>query len=265
MKKIAIIIAVTFGSFQLFASQIVIKGTTPKTFTVAFQNVKYNSYNGSVKITNVTPGNHEIKIIRQKFNHGQNTKIVTKTRIQVPARSTVFADVYPNNSLVINHVQNNAKPKTVYNNTPSNSHGSPHRANTTVYSTPKTYNSHYTATPRYYAPVATCNADFNRIYTRLNRMRFDSDRFIATKNVIQNNNFTSAQVYDLVQMFNFEDYKLKISKLAFNKTVDQYNYNIVYNALRFESSKIELDNYIAQFGATKRNYNNGTYYSYSAY
>lgn len=259
MKTIGLIFAICFTSVQLFASQLIFNGVSNKPFKVVIDGMNYPSYNGQVKITNVSAGYHALKIVSNENNHGQTNKIVTKTSVNVPAQAIVFYDVYRNNTIAHNHTevkQNNRYTPQPTSRTAHSNCKTPAPTSRTTYHAPVTK----TCTPYTYS-AAMNQYEFNRLYDRIAHLSFNSDKADAAKNAIRYNNFTSLQVNALVSLFSFESYKLEIAKLAFDKTIDPENYDMVFNQLTFSSSKRELDNYIAN-AHSHNYYDNRTYYSY---
>ncbi|MFM7055022.1 MAG: DUF4476 domain-containing protein, partial [Bacteroidota bacterium] len=58
--------------------------------------------------------------------------------------------------------------------------------------------------------------------------------------------FTSRQVADMMGLMTFDSSRLELAKLAYGKTIDRENYWVVYNLFTFESSIVELNNYISR-------------------
>ncbi|HEX2627580.1 MAG TPA: DUF4476 domain-containing protein, partial [Chitinophagaceae bacterium] len=59
-----------------------------------------------------------------------------------------------------------------------------------------------------------------------------------------NNNFTSQQVKQLIELVSAESNRLQLAKTAYGRTVDPENYTVVYNVLSSQASKNELSEYI---------------------
>jgi hypothetical protein len=62
--------------------------------------------------------------------------------------------------------------------------------------------------------------------------------------IISTNFFTSEQVKEMLQLFSFENNKLDLAKLAYDKTVDQRNFYVVNDVFSYNNSKDELARYI---------------------
>jgi Domain of unknown function (DUF4476) len=89
-------------------------------------------------------------------------------------------------------------------------------------------------------------AEFNQVKQSLQKEWFENNRITSAKFIIENNNFTTVQVKELVQLFSFDDKKLEIAKLAYRKTVDKQNYYLINEELTFSSNKEELARFIRE-------------------
>lgn len=232
MKTIGILVATIFCTMQLVASELIITGQTPKPFNVTINGRTYFSHGGSITITNLHPNNYRIAISSKSGKSHHSYQSIEYIRI--PANSIVYAKVYPNNKLDI--------------------------TNTTIIRSQKVYAESRPArqcAPQYYERGMS-QSQFEILYDRLTNIQFDSDRAKATRRAILDNNVTANQAYDLVNLFNFEEYRLEIAKLAYDKTIDKNNFYSVFELLSFESSKRELENYMNEPG-----YYRAPTYSYS--
>ncbi len=93
------------------------------------------------------------------------------------------------------------------------------------------------------APVS-----YERFQSMLNTVEnesFDEGRLRIAKILIQTNAcLSAAQVKQLMQLFSFDDNKVELAKFAWDYLYDLENFHLIYDALDFESSKEELENYI---------------------
>lgn len=88
--------------------------------------------------------------------------------------------------------------------------------------------------------------EFENVKVSLRKEWFENNRITSVKYIIEKNNFTTAQVKEIMLLFTFENNRLEIAKLAFRKTVDKNNYFQLNDALTFSSSKDELARFIRQ-------------------
>ncbi len=91
-------------------------------------------------------------------------------------------------------------------------------------------------------------SDFAEAKRTIKSKGFDDTRMGIAKQIIQSNCMFSDQVRDLVNLMSFDDTKLELAKFAYGYTYDVGNYFKVSQALEFESSVDELNEYIANFG-----------------
>ncbi len=87
---------------------------------------------------------------------------------------------------------------------------------------------------------------FGGLMNTLRNMNFESSRMAVARNAIMSNNFTSRQVADMMGLMTFDSSRLELAKLAYGKTIDRENYWVVYDLFAFESSIVELNNYISR-------------------
>ncbi len=73
---------------------------------------------------------------------------------------------------------------------------------------------------------------------------FKDDRLTRGMMLGENRCFQASQVVTVMDGFTFDDNKLEIAKFLYTRTEDRQNYQIVIDALTFQSNKDELRNYI---------------------
>jgi len=104
------------------------------------------------------------------------------------------------------------------------------------------------AVPGYYGPYG-CNHPmtsqmFADVKTSISSKSFENSKLTIAKQVISNNCLTSAQVKEILSLFDFETTKLEVAKFAYGYTYDKGNYYQLNDAFNFESSIDDLNNYI---------------------
>ena len=85
---------------------------------------------------------------------------------------------------------------------------------------------------------------FEQFKQSLHNEFFDNTKLTIAKQTISSNYFTSQQVKEIVQQFNYENSKLDIAKYAYQYTLDKGAYFLVNDALGYSSSKDELNAYV---------------------
>jgi hypothetical protein len=86
---------------------------------------------------------------------------------------------------------------------------------------------------------------FARLKIAIRNQPFSSGQRQVAEQALTANFLTSQQVFELVNLFTFNNDKLAIAKRAYHSTVDPENYFVVFDALDFNSSVNELAGYIA--------------------
>lgn len=87
---------------------------------------------------------------------------------------------------------------------------------------------------------AMSNNDFNRVLWAISKESLETNRMESVKQVIHTSYLTVGQVKQLLQLFNSEENRLELAKIAYEKTVDQSNYYTLNNVFKFDNSKDEL-------------------------
>ena len=96
-----------------------------------------------------------------------------------------------------------------------------------------------------YRPMS--NRDFAEFKQLISDRTFESTKMDMTKSVIDLNYFSTEQIKEILTWFVFESNKLDLAKYSFRNTVDPQNYYKLYNSFTFESSVVDLDNYIKNY------------------
>ncbi|MBK5273173.1 MAG: DUF4476 domain-containing protein [Bacteroidia bacterium] len=86
--------------------------------------------------------------------------------------------------------------------------------------------------------------EFNRTLSSIQNEWNESNKVRSANQVINTSYFTASQVKQMLQLFNNENSKLDLAKLAYVKTVDQENYFMINSVFSFNNSKDELARYI---------------------
>jgi hypothetical protein len=86
---------------------------------------------------------------------------------------------------------------------------------------------------------------FANAQATINGQSFESNKLQVAQQVLGSNCMTSAQVAQIMGVFDFEDTRLQFAKFAYGRTFDIGNYFVVNNAFDFSSSVDELNAHIA--------------------
>ncbi|MBL0259005.1 MAG: DUF4476 domain-containing protein [Bacteroidetes bacterium] len=95
-------------------------------------------------------------------------------------------------------------------------------------------------------PMPMAQGDFSSMKETIRTKDFESTKLTIAKQVLQNNCLTSAQVREVLGLFDFENTKLEYAKYAYGHTYDIGNYYKVNDAFEFESSVDDLNKFISK-------------------
>ena len=98
--------------------------------------------------------------------------------------------------------------------------------------------------------LAMTTASFENLRNTLRQEKFTSSKMVIVRQALRDNFFTADQVKQMAQQFSFEDDKLQVAKLAYNRTVDKTNYHLLYSIFSYSSSKEDLAKYIMDNGGS---------------
>lgn len=105
--------------------------------------------------------------------------------------------------------------------------------------------------PGYSGPIGCPNpmnpADFGNVKQSISSKSFEDSKLTIAKQVLNHNCMTSAQVKELLGLFDFENTKLDFAKYCYGRTYDIANYYVVNDAFDFESSIDDLNTYINSY------------------
>ena len=94
-------------------------------------------------------------------------------------------------------------------------------------------------------PMPMAPGDFANAKNSISSKDFESTKLDISKQIVGGNCLTSAQVKEVMQLFDFEASKLDFAKFAYGHTYDKGNYFVVNDAFDFESSVSDLNAYIS--------------------
>lgn len=95
---------------------------------------------------------------------------------------------------------------------------------------------------------AMSETDFNQALASIESKAFSDSRLTLAKQVTKGNCLTSAQIAQIITLFDFEDTRLEYAKFAYPYCFNPENYWKVNNAFQFESTIEELNEYIESLG-----------------
>jgi len=225
MKRLLLIAMISVASFTLQAShqlsELNLRLTDGHLFTVTFDHLLFNNPNTRFNLKEVSPGTHYLRVYR--INPGYYSPytlpvMVFSGNINIPAASRVNAVIDRQNRFRINKITPLVPPVV------------------------------YAPYPPPYAPFPEMHGmyepEFQNLKETVKNMDFESSRLTVIKQALSANYVTSRQVAQLMNLMSFESGKLEVAKFAYSHTVDKENYYIVNDQFWFESSILELNQYI---------------------
>lgn len=105
-------------------------------------------------------------------------------------------------------------------------------------------NTGYVPMPVVPAYIGMHPQSFAMLKATIESKSFESSKLQIAKQALTGNTFSSAQVTELLMLFDFESTKLEFAKHAYHKVADKQNFYLVNNAFSFASSIDELNQYI---------------------
>ena len=231
MKKALLIIALLFASARIHAShagsELHIRMFDNSWFTVTIDRQRFTEPVTRFRMDDIVPGTRYITItkVANGGHHGYGGirhLVVFSGYVDIPAASEVRAMVDRARRFRINRIE-------------------PLYACEPVISQP-------VCNMPPVIPVVYGMDDyaFGGLMNTLRNMSFESSRMAVARNAIMSNSFTSRQVADIMGLMTFDSSRLELAKLAYGKTIDRENYWVVYDLFTFESSIVELNNYISR-------------------
>ena len=116
-------------------------------------------------------------------------------------------------------------------------------------STTSAYNEKKVERERTPIVASTCTlpmslGDFERAKESIEAKSFVEDKVMICKQLVKVSCFNVKQVISLMELFTYEENKLEIAKLMYNKTVDKGNYYQVNDALTYSGSVDGLNKFL---------------------
>ena len=225
MKRLLILSAIIVASVQLkashLASELNLRLQQQAWFTLTLDGQCFETPVNFFHTGELAPGNHYLEVTR--LDHGyygphSMPRTIFSGHIYIPARSKVHAFIDHSGRLRINKITALAP---VYVPAPAINECAP--------------------VPIQYG---MSNYEFDQLRNTLNRLSFESSKMQVAKQALSVNPVTSRQVAELVSLMSFESSRLELAKFAYQNTVDKQNYFILNDTFSFESSILDLNDFI---------------------
>lgn len=236
MKKIFTLLVSSLFSLSLLAydgSRLSIStfANSKMDLKVEVDGRKYEMRDNSIVLSNLSEGNHSVKIFREKkrngggFGFGRKQDLVYSTTVFL--RRGFHLDITVNRfgKAMVDERRidrNDDWFEDDYNDDYDNGG----------------WNSGYSNVMKPH--------EFESVKESVSKEWLESNRLSTTKFIIDKYNFTTLQVRELMMLFAFEKNKLEVAKYAYRKTVDKHNYHQVNEVFSFNSSKDELARFLRE-------------------
>lgn len=241
MKTISTLFAFLFLSLSVFAmdrnsGSLIVQSNNRGDLKVTVDGKQFTTGENFVMINDVRAGLHKVKVMRQ-VNTGLFSKMIKK-----------FDVVYDGNLMIKSNTQVSLTIDRFGRvNVTEQAKWKNGRYGDLDHKKEQGYDfrdgTQYGYNDRLYSQVMR-NQDFEFVLQSIRKEWFETNMMESARHIISTNYFTAEQVRRLIQVFNMENNRLELAKLAFTKTVDQYNYQQVIEQLMFTTSKAELSRYI---------------------
>jgi len=238
MKTIFTLFASLFMSIAVFAaarpsSIITVKSADNTDIRVILDGKRFEPHDDAIMFGSMEPGSHSIKIYRQRRNGWFSLpvagyELVYNTIVDLKRRTHLFITVERNGriSMQENRLKRTSDRDRDYNrdNEYSGQWGD--------------HDSH-----EGYAG-AMSDREFRQVLNSISDEWLESNKFKSASHIVKNNSLSTAQVEQILLLFNFENNKLELAKDAYLNTVDKKNYPMLFDQFSYSSSKRELEKYI---------------------
>jgi hypothetical protein len=203
---------------------------------VTFDNYNFTEPGNYAEIDNISPGEHQLKIIRYDASMSAQGNVIYDGKIKIPSGFDIYAVIDEYSSFVIykkiNYLHNRCECVSETRRKCGDKTG---EKNIEI-------NKETKDECKY---KVMKDEDFDDLKRTINSRNFETTNITVVKTAIDKNFLTSEQVRSLLSYFTFENTKLEIAKYSYKKVCDKKNFFKVYDAFNFDSSIEELKNYIS--------------------
>jgi hypothetical protein len=241
-------------SISAHASDVTVAFAGNKNYTVVIdgRNVNANGYYGStINLNNLRPGQHSIQVYKTNKKWNGNNAVYSSNFILRP-QYDLFISVNKKGRLQMDERRNNdyGRDNDNWENNRRNNrdkdygrHDDDYGKNNGGYNNDGWSNGNHNNGYN----QAMNGSEFNQLVSRIRGQIFASGKLNTAKDAVNRNYFSTAQVRQLLQLFNSDNDKLELAKSAYRNTVDQGSYYALYDVFSYQNSRDELDRYIRSY------------------
>ncbi len=274
MKKIFGLVFLVFFGFKGFSlghdARIIITYPRNQGVWVQVDGKRYNGYDNSVVISNLRPGRHQIKVYSKGSSRnsgifgifGNRDRLIYSNNLNVKPGYNVHVDIdrygkarvdeqHMNSRIRRDHDDRDYRDRDYRNRDDRDRDDCDRdnrdwdyrgRDNRSRDDRDRDDWSHSDVDGR-----QVLHGEFLRMMEKLRWENGEQERLSLAKEYVQRHEFTSEQVKQLVQLFNYDSQKLELASHAYRNTVDKGNYSILFDVFRSKKSKKELEKFIKNF------------------
>jgi len=253
----------------LNASELVISAFDGSGFYVDLNNRQYQSYSGTVTISNLDNGSHYIEIFKKNDLRDPSYRRVFSGYISIPRGKRVIAELDRTNSLRIIRKENLYGNSYGNGNGPGNSYGNPYNSGHgnsygnsygSSYGNPYSssysyntyddygYNSGYGNSGSYGSyggySYGMMPETFDALMMSLDREAFDDRKLSMASIAITSNGVTCSQLAAIMSTLSFDSNRLKLAKRSYQFVADKNNAFMLNDAFTFSSNADAFFRYI---------------------
>lgn len=249
MKTFSTLLASLFLSVSVFAaakptSTLTIKSADNSDIRVVLDGKRFEPNDNALMISNLNEGVHSVKVYKQRGNGafnilGKRYELVYNTSLNLKKRTHLFVTIERNGriSMTESKVKGNGNFDDSYGRDRDRDRDDDYYdydrdGQWGDYDAPASYGR------------GMSNSEFSRVLQSIDKEWLEGNKLKSATQVVRNNQLTSAQVKQLVQLFGFENNKLELAKQAYANTVDKRNYDIIFDVFSFSTSRTELERFI---------------------
>jgi Domain of unknown function (DUF4476) len=214
-----------FATDAIPASTLTVKSFDNGNIRVVLDGRRFEPGFSSLMIRDIEPGYHQVQVYRQRNSSlnrisGEKYEMVYDNSLVVKPGTAVMISIDRLGGASIDR-------KKIHNNS--------YEQNIKL----DAYDTHYG-----YESAGMDSREFNLVLQSISKEWFESNRLKSATQIVTANSLTTAQVKQLILLFNFESNKLDLAKKAYQNTVDKNNYYMINDVFSFNNSKDELARYI---------------------
>lgn len=256
MKKFTLFLAMMAIMPAMFAaafSELTITINENAEFYVVMDGRQYASRMGSVVISNLNNGRHNMEVFKHTLVlNGFTTDRIFRGSVDVMPNARIYASIDRFGSFVILNTEN-LNPvfgndgghgngnSNGHNNGHPNGHAFGHSNHNDGCNNAGSYSNYNSGG---YVPMGMSPESFGMLCSSMRHEAFDETRVRMAFSAVSMSGVTSGQLRELMLMLTFDSNRLKLAKIAYTYVVDKGNIFLVNDAFTFNSNADEFFRYI---------------------